>query len=223
MVNSMKNNILEVLKDKHEAQTLIQINDLLGLSSAEELKQLELTLEELVNEYKVFKTKKDKYILYDNAPGIKVGKLSVNKAGNGFLLQEGEDIYIDYCNLNSAIDGDEVLVELIKYKGKEEGRVVKILNRNTKNIIGEILFKDKKPTLILDDKKKKITVELDPNTTNNCVDGTKVVVNLVKEKSRNNYIGKVVSVSKRDVNTEVVVETTTIQKNCYVAVIRRNA
>ena len=29
MVNSMKNNILEVLKDKHEAQTLIQINDLL--------------------------------------------------------------------------------------------------------------------------------------------------------------------------------------------------
>ena len=74
MVNSMKNNILEVLKDKHEAQTLIQINDLLGLSSAEELKQLELTLEELVNEYKVFKTKKDKYILYDNAPGIKVGK-----------------------------------------------------------------------------------------------------------------------------------------------------
>lgn len=156
MVNSMKNNILEVLKDKHEAQTLIQINDLLGLSSVEELKQLELTLEELVNEYKVFKTKKDKYILYDNAPGIKVGKLSVNKAGNGFLLQEGEDIYIDYCNLNSAIDGDEVLVELIKYKGKEEGRVVKILNRNTKNIIGEILFKDKKPTLILDDKKKKL-------------------------------------------------------------------
>ena len=37
------------------------------------------------------------------------------------------------------------------------------------------------------------------------------------------YIGKVVSVFKRDVNTEVVVETTTIQKNCYVAVIRRNA
>ena len=215
MVNSMKNNILEVLKDKHEAQTLIQINDLLGLSSAEELKQLELTLEELVNEYKVFKTKKDKYILYDNAPGIKVGKLSVNKAGNGFLLQEGEDIYIDYCNLNSAIDGDEVLVELIKYKGKEEGRVVKILNRNTKNIIGEILFKDKKPTLILDDKKKKITVELDPNTTNNCVDGTKVVVNLVKEKSRNNYIGKVVSIIGHKDDPGVDIKTIAYKHEIY--------
>ena len=41
--------------------------------------------------------------------------------------------------------------------------------------------------------------------------------------NKDSYIGKVVSVSKRDVNTEVVVETTTIQKNCYVAVIRRNA
>lgn len=215
MVKSMKNNILEVLKDKHEAQTLIQINDLLGLSSAEELKQVELTLEELVNEYKVFKTKKDKYILYDNAPGIKVGKLNVNKAGNGFLLQEGEDIYIDYCNLNSAIDGDEVLVELIKYKGKEEGRVVKILNRNTKNIIGEILFKDKKPTLILDDKKKKITVELDPNTTNNCVDGTKVVVNLVKEKSRNNYIGKVVSVIGHKDDPGVDIKTIAYKHEIY--------
>ena len=190
----MKQDILDILKNKYEALNLIAINDLLELETPEELKELELTLEELVNEYKIYKTKKDKYILFENCKDLKAGKLSVNKAGNGYVLMEPEDLYINSTNLNNAVDGDMVLVELINYKGKTEGRVLKILNRDTKNIIGEVVYVNKIPTLKLDDEKKAITVELDPNTTNNCVDGTKVVVNLVKEKTRNNYIGRVVSI-----------------------------
>ena len=182
----MKQDILDILKNKYEALNLITINDLLELETPEELKELELTLEELVKEYKVYKTKKDKYILYENCKDLKAGKLSINKSGNGYVSMEPEDLYVNSTNLNNAVDGDMVLVELINYKGKTEGRVLKILNRDTKNIIGEVLFVNKIPTLILDDDKKAITVELDPNTTNNCVDGTKVVVNLVKEKTRNN-------------------------------------
>lgn len=190
----MKNNILEILKDKHEALNLIDINDLLGYTEPDELKSLEITLEEMVKECKIYKTKKEKYILFENCPGIKGGTLSVNKSGNGFLLQEGEDLYIDYINLNGAVDGDSVLVEEISYKGKKEGKVIKIINRNTKNIIGEVVYHNHKPYLILDNKKKRLNVELDPNTTNDCVEGTKVVVNLSKEKTQNNYIGKVVTV-----------------------------
>lgn len=190
----MKQEILNVLKNKFEALDLIEINDLLNLHSPEELKELEVTLESLVKEYQIYKTKKNKYILFDNNPGIKAGKISINKSGNGFLLLPGDDLYIDYNNLNGAIDEDEVLVELIDYKGKKEGKVIKILNRNTKNIVGEVVFRHNKPTLVLDDKKKKILVDLDSNTCTGCVDGTKVVVNLAKEKNKNYYIGKVVSI-----------------------------
>ena len=190
----MKQDILDILKDKYEAMNLITINDLLELETPEDLKELELTLEELVKECKVYKTKKDKYILYDNCKDLKAGKLSVTKSGNGYVLLEPEDLYVNSTNLNNAVDGDTVLVEIFDYKGKKEGRVIKIINRDTKNIIGEVVYKNGIPTLKLDDEKKAITVELDPNTTHNCVDGTKVVVNLVKEKTRNNYIGRVVSV-----------------------------
>ncbi len=190
----MKQDILDILKSKYEAVNLITINDMLELETAEELKELELTLEELVKECKVYKTKKDKYILFENCKDLKAGKLSVNKAGNGYVLLEPDDLYINNTNLNNAVDGDTVLVEIFDYKGKKEGRVIKILNRDTKNIIGEVVYVKGIPTLKLDDEKKAITVELDSNTTHNCVDGTKVVVNLVKEKTRNNYIGKVVSV-----------------------------
>lgn len=190
----MRQEILTILNDKYEALDIIQINDLLKLSTPEELKELEKNLNQLIDECILYKTKKEKYILYKNNPGLKAGKISINKSGNGFLLLEKDDLYIDYKNLNGAINEDEVLVEVILYKGKKEGKVIKILKRNTKNIVGEILFKNGKPTLLLDDKKKKITVELDPNTTLNCVDGTKVTVNLVKEKSPNNYIGKVANI-----------------------------
>ena len=190
----MKQDILDILKNKYEALNLITINDLLELESPEELKELELTLEELVKECKVYKTKKDKYILYDNCKDLKAGKLSVNKAGNGYLILEGNDLYINSTNLNNAVDGDTILVEIFDYKGKKEGRVIKVLNRDTKNIIGEIYYKNNIPYLKLDNEKLALTVELDPHTTNNCVEGTKVVVNLVKEKTKNYYIGKVVSV-----------------------------
>ena len=101
--------------------------------------------------------------------------------GNGFLLLEGDDLYINYHNLNNAVDGDTVLVEVILYNGKKEGKVIRVLERDTKNIIGTIIFKKNKPFLELDEKKKKLTIEIDPNTLSGCVEGTKVVVNLVKE------------------------------------------
>ena len=79
----MKQDILDLLETKYDALDLLTINDLLELETPEELKELELALEELVNEYKVYKTKKDKYILYANCKDLKAGKLSINKSGNG--------------------------------------------------------------------------------------------------------------------------------------------
>lgn len=190
----MKQDILEVLKTKYEALDLMAINDLLGLKTAEELKKLELTLEELVNELKLYKTKKDKYILFENCSDLKAGKLSINKAGNGYVLLEPNDIYINYNNLNNAVNGDTVLVEIFDYKGEKEGRVLKVLARDIKNLVGEVIYKNKIPMLKLDDERKKITVELDQKSAKDCVDGTKVVVNLIKEKTRNCYIGKVVNI-----------------------------
>lgn len=190
----MKEEIINYLSKMHDAQTLIQINDALNLHSAIELKDLQKTLDALIEENKVYKTKKEKYLLLENCEYLKCGKLSINKAGNGFLLLDGDDLYIDYKNLNDAVNGDEVLAELIKYKGKTEGRVIKILKRNTKNIIGEYSIRKNKPILILDDEKCKLLIDLDPNTTKDCVLGTKVLVNLEKELAPNHYIGKVVKI-----------------------------
>ena len=87
----MKENVVNLLKGIHEAKEAIEINDLLGLKTAEEFRELQSILDELVSEYVVFYTKKGKYIYLSNCPGLKIGKLSVNKKGFGFVVLEKED------------------------------------------------------------------------------------------------------------------------------------
>ncbi len=190
----MKNEILKVLNNQYEALDLMKINDLLELTTAEEYLELQNEMEKLVSGHIVFRTKKEKYILYKNCPNLKVGKLSINKRGNGFLLLEGDDLYINFNNLNGATNGDIILAETFLYNKEPEGRVLKILERNAKNIIGSVYYINNKPYLKLDDDKNVIKIELDHQSVKNCVDGTKVLVNTVKDLGNNKYLGNVVKV-----------------------------
>jgi len=191
----LKEQILEVLKDIHEAKKLMEINDLLGLTTVSEYQELQENIEELVKTCQVFKTKKDKYILIKNCPGLKVGKLSVNKKGFGFLILEREDdIYIAEDNLNNAIHGDTVLVEIYKKGLKPEGRVLKIVARDVKNIVGEVIINNEKIMLKPDDEKLDLTIYLTRETTKDCVEGHKVLVSLGKNLGNKCYLGNVIKI-----------------------------
>lgn len=191
----MKEKIINVMNDKYEALDVIEINDLLELSTPEDLNRLNNFLNELVNEGIVYKTKKNKYILFKNCPNLKSGVISINKKGFGFLIvPDGEDIYIDKGNINGAINEDKVLVELVNNFGKIEGRVIRVLNRDLNNLIGEVYFYNNKPYVKLDDEKKKIDIKLDTKSTNGIVEGTKVIVSIIKEMSKNKYLGKITTV-----------------------------
>ena len=191
----MKEKIINVMNDKYEALDVIEINDLLELSTPEDLNRLNNFLNELVNEGIVYKTKKNKYILFKNCPNLKSGVISINKKGFGFLIvPDGEDIYIDKGNINGAINEDKVLVELVNNFGKIEGRVIRVLNRDLNNLIGEVYFYNNKPYVKLEDEKKKIDIKIDSKSTNGIVEGTKVIVSIIKEMSKNKYLGKITTV-----------------------------
>ncbi len=188
----MKEKIIEILKPVHKALDSIEINDLIGLKTTEEYKELCEELEKLVLDCVVFKTKKDKYILLENTPGIKMGRLDLNKKGFGFLvLDKEDDIYIGKNNLNGAIDGDIVIVEIENKALKKEGRVIRIVKRDLKDVVGELIKVDDKLAFKLDDFKKNIEIVLDESTLHNCVEGHKVLVHIDKELGKNKYLGKV--------------------------------
>lgn len=191
----IKDRVIDILNNLHEAKTLIEINDLLGLKNADELRDLQKTLKELEEEYLIYVTKKEKYILLKNCPNLKIGKITVNKKGFGFLILPNEDdLYIDENNLNNAVDEDIVLCEIIQKGLKFEGKVLKVIKREFKNLVGEIYFKKKDAYLKLDDKKKDIVIKLDKNSTHNCVEGHKVLVEIEKELKNKYYLAKVLKI-----------------------------
>ena len=188
----MREQIINVLNDKYEALDVIEINDLLGLTTPEDLSRLGNDLESLYKDNVLYKTKKGKFILFKNCPNLKVGVLSIKKGGFGFLLvPTGEDIYIDKSNINNAVNDDKVLVELVNNYGKIEGKVLRILNRDLNNLIGEVYYIKDKPYVKLEDKKKNIEIKLDEKASKGVVAGTKVIVTVLKEMSRNKYMGKI--------------------------------
>lgn len=191
----MKEEIKKVLENVYDAKEAIEINDLLGLTSAEEYRDLEECLEELEKEFVLYRTKKDKYILLQNCPNFKIGRLTVNKKGYGFVILEKEDdLYIASDNLNGAIHDDFVLAEIIRSGVKKEGRVLKILKREINDMVGEVIVKDNQMYIDLDDDKKDIELVLKKESLTNCVPGHKVVVRLLKELGKKKYLAEVIRI-----------------------------
>ena len=191
----MKNDIIKVLDDVYEAKDVIEINDMLNLSTSEELKELQDELDSLVNEYILYYTKKGKYILLKNCTNLFIGRLSVNKKGFGFVvIPKDEDIYIAKDNINSAIDEDIVLCEVINQGIKREGRIIKVIKRELNLLVGTIFFKKDKIFLELDDNKKNITVEIEKDNAFNVVEGHKVQAKIIKEQTKNRYLAKILTI-----------------------------
>lgn len=75
-----------------------------------------------------------------NGSGLIRGTLKKVRSGSGFVEQEnGDDIFIHADNMKGAMNGDEVLVDLlppIYWDKNPEGLVDRILNRNVTEVVG---------------------------------------------------------------------------------------
>ena len=191
----MKEQILDILKKENKALSVYEINDLLGLSSSDELKELLKNLEDLINDLKVYHTNKDKYLLFENSH-LKTGRLVVNKKGYGFVDIEGdEDVYIASKNLNGAIHGDLVVVEITSKKGLDlEGRILKIIKRELKTVVGTIIKVDNKLKLKIDDDKININIILEKDSLKNVVEGNKVVASVLSRIDNHNFKGEIIKI-----------------------------
>lgn len=108
----------------------------------EELQELQAVLEELEREYKIRKNRKNQYIIMDE-PYFQ-GVYYRHQKGFGFVVVEDEEIHIASTQPGSALDGDVVLVKIIEEEnnGHKEGKIVKILKREVREVVGT--FKNSK-------------------------------------------------------------------------------
>ncbi len=195
----MRDNIINVLKNCDKAVDIYELQDLLGITSSEEISLLLEELQKLEDEVIIYRSNKDKYMMIEKSH-LRKGIMRVNKKGFGFVEVDDldDDIYIASDHMNGAIHDDIVLVEITSKMNLDrlEGRVLRIVERRIQRYIGVIHFDAKgEGHIILDDSKIKLEIEIPKDHTLNAVDGHKVVVELTKKINNiGRYEGKVVEI-----------------------------
>ncbi len=191
----MKEQVLEVLKTSEKALSGEEIFDALKLKDVEDLKNLLKDLDSLEKEFLVYRTKKDKYMLFQSSH-LLAGKFIANKNGYGFVdINEPEDVYINKTNTLKAIHGDSVIIEIIDdTPGKKEGKIVKIVDRSLKEVVGEFNVVKNVGVVTPDDERLKFKIEVPLKESKGAADGHKVLVKILNRKSSEVYSGEIVKV-----------------------------
>jgi ribonuclease R len=114
------------------------------------------------------------------------GYIKITSKAIGYLPVEGqeEDIEIQTHLLKTALNDDEVEVELLPpvKDVRQQGQVVKIINRNKLSFVG-VADKDEKGLyLIADDKRLYKDILIDPKKTNGAQHGDKIFVRITDWK-----------------------------------------
>ncbi|MGM8228409.1 ribonuclease R [Cellvibrio sp. ARAG 10.3] len=131
--------ILELLDKAAYPVTHAEMCDLLNLTGEDEIEALRRRLIAMSRDGQLISNRRDAYVRPDKIDVVR-GRVQGHRDGYGFVIpaEGGEDIYLHNRQMRRVFDGDEVLVRLSgqQYRGKEEGAIVEVLSRNTKQVAG---------------------------------------------------------------------------------------
>ncbi|MBO5954459.1 MAG: ribonuclease R [Clostridia bacterium] len=129
--------------------------------------------------------------------GLFKAKLVLNKKGYGFAQVEGyPDFFIPAFAINGAFDNDDCLVEITNRQSEEEieGRVVRILTRNTTHVVGTFV-EGKNKNVVFPDDEKLPQIRIFKNDCANARNNDKVWVEIFLDSIETNTMrGKIIEV-----------------------------
>ena len=137
---SVLEKILKVFREAQHPLLLAELADLLGERRSKR-QLLEERLQELIAAGELVALEGGRYGL-TAAMNLVVGQVSVHPDGFAFVTPEAKaetgDVFVNPGNLKEALHGDKVVVRLERRgrRGKKEGRIIRVLERKLKRIVG---------------------------------------------------------------------------------------
>jgi len=147
--------LARIAKQSNQAAGFKQLVRELRLSGGPERRDLEHRLQKLIDRGELVSTGRDRFALPTAAAkkNLVAGELSVHRDGYGFVRPRDPavrdriqgDIYISPRDMNAAMSGDSVLVELRASRGdgRAEGVIVKVMGRAHPTVVGTFHYGDR--------------------------------------------------------------------------------
>ena len=172
----LSKSIIQILThDAENAYNYKQIAAVLGVKDPYIRKRIVTLLDQLKKDGQLDEIYKGKYQIKDGSQEL-TGYIQFISKGGAFFIHPNiqKDIYIHPSNLNKALNGDKVLIKIVSFKGKSEGKVLKVLERTKKEFTGIVDGNKNVFFLIPDDKSAKTHFFIDKKHLNGAKKGQKV-------------------------------------------------
>lgn len=196
MLSDLRNEILELMEtSSYLPLEASKICEKLGYTDASSFTKVMKALNKLENEFIIGHTSKGKYDLLNRLKRF-VGKIDLKDAGFGFVITDEleKDIFIPKGLTLNAMNRDTVLVELTTGLDDPEGKIIEIISRNTKYLVGTLKQKGKHYIVYPDNFKMSMIAFVNKEDLNGAVVNDKVKVFLTKYQSDGKCEGEIVSV-----------------------------
>lgn len=208
--------ILNFMKEEAYRPTNIRELEKIFRIRKNERKEFKKILRIMESEGQIIKTRTDRYGLPDKM-GLIIGKYQGHQKGYGFVIpEEGVDIFVPISGVNGAMNGDKVIVKVLKEEnnGKKcEGEIIRVIERANKTIIGT--FEDSKNFGFVVPEEKRIChdIFIPKGCKKGAETGDVVIAEITTwSDGRRNHEGKVISVLGKK-NEKGIDILTIIKKN----------
>ena len=190
--------ILAALEHAGKTLSRTEIANLFKLESEDDLEALRRRLRAMERDGQVLYNRGQQYCLVNNKDLI-VGRIIGHPDGYGFLRPDdgSDDLYLSPREMNPLLHNDRAMLRVagIDKKGRREGAVVEILERNTHQIVGRLYEEDGFTYVVPDNKNIAQTLLVEADGVGDAQHGQIVVAEVTEQPTKlHQPIGRIIDV-----------------------------
>ncbi|MGR8981343.1 MAG: ribonuclease R [Gammaproteobacteria bacterium] len=193
-----REHILQLIEQVGKPLRRAEIADAFSLSDEDQLEALRRRLRAMERDGQLLFNRGQTYCLVNNKDLI-AGRIIGHPDGFGFLKPDDglDDLFLSPREMNSLMHNDRALVHVagVDKKGRREGALVEILERNTHQVVGRFFKEDGFNYVVPDNKYISQTVLIQKGGAGKAKKGQIVVAEIIEQPTKlRQPIGRVVEV-----------------------------
>jgi len=193
-----REHILEVIAESDRPVNRESLIALLELDTEDGQEALRRRLNAMVRDTQLVRNRRGCYAVADRFDLVR-GRVIGHRDGFGFLVpDDGEDdVYLSARQMRSVFHNDRVLVRITgkDRRGRREGDVVEVLERNTRRLVGRFYRENGINVVVPDSKRIGHEIAVPDAETGAAAQGQIVTVEIVEQPSkRQRPVGRIVEV-----------------------------
>nr|VFJ56734.1 MAG: RNAse R [Candidatus Kentron sp. FW] len=193
-----REHLLHLLTERGVPLSFEEIADVLGLTDVEEHTALKRRLRAMQRDGQLIRNRRQGYGLINKMDLVR-GRIVAHPDGFGFLVPDngGKDIYLPTREMRAVLHNDRVVASVtgVDRRGRRQGILVEILERNTARIVGRLITERGITLVVPDQKRIHQNVLIPPDRISDAQNGQIVLVEIIEQPThRSQPIGHIVQV-----------------------------